>query len=245
MTKFGRIDFKTGHVQDEFTGAFCHLETLAALVATVAASAATSATAATAATIGGTATAAGFSAVVAPSLGVTFGAGLTPVASGGFFSGASGLLANAFSSLATKDFLSGGFALFSASKSIEAGNLAAEASLQSAAFADISAKQELLKGRKEALDLEALTLDEVEQFQAGIGPRGITGSGSARSAQEAAITASNRQQDFATENAQIRAAADAVRAKSLRLDAKAEKATGVLGAAKTVAEFAFKRTARG
>lgn len=238
MTKFGRIDLKTGDIQDGYTGAFCNFEPVSA---TVAATAATEAIGAAAAgSLTATSIAAATESIGAVSGGL-FGSaafGATPLVA------SPGLLAGAFEGLGVRDFLSGGFALFSAAKSVEAGNLAAQSALQNAQFADISAKQELLKGRKEALDLEALTLDEVEQFQAGIGPRGITGSGSARAAQEAAVTASNRQQDFATENAQIRAAADAVRSKSLKIDAKAARTTGVLGAANTLGQFALRRNAR-
>ena len=159
--------------------------------------------------------------------------------------GAGGLLANAFSGLTAKDFLSGGFALFSGDQSVNAGQLAAESLRQQALFADISSRQELIKGRKQALDLEALTLDEVEQFTAGVGARGITGSGSSRIARQEAITQSNRQQDFATENAAIRSAAERIRARTLKIDAAAAETTGVLGALKTGADFVLKKKGQG
>ena len=228
MTKFAQFDRATGSFEDTYHGAFCSFETMAALFATEAA-AATGTVLATEA-FGG--------AVAAGGLSVPVFAGSTSV-------GAGGLLANAFSGLTAKDFLSGGFALFSGAQSVNAGQLAAESLRQQALFADISSRQELIKGRKQALDLEALTLDEVEQFTAGVGARGITGSGSSRIARQEAITQSNRQQDFATENAAIRSAAERIRARTLKIDAAAAETTGVLGAAKTAAEFALRRTGRG
>lgn len=237
--KIGRFNAATGEFSDTYHGAFCDFETAAAILATeafggtVAGGFAVPAfTASTAIGVGGGASAIG--------LGLVSDVGFVP-AGGGF----GGLLGSAFADIGVKDLISGGFSLLSAGSSGRAGELAAASLEQQAAFADIQSRQELLKGRKEALDIEALTLDEIAEFQAGVGARGITGSGSARAAQEAAITASNRQQDFASENAKIRAATQRITGRSLRIDAAAERVTGVLGAGKTLAEFAIKKVGQG
>jgi len=196
----------------------------------------------------GTAALAG-AATTTAAAGVTFGAGgaaasLAAAQATSTFA-AGGLLAGAFSGVSTGDMIFGGLQGFSALSDIAAGNAAADALNASAAFEDLAAQQEVIKGRQEALQITEAMTEALEQNIVNAGASGITGEGSVKAAQLAIKAKGEQELDTSKANSEIAAASRRVKGRSLRLDADARQTGGFASAVKGVAQIAFLRTRRG
>lgn len=158
---------------------------------------------------------------------------------------APGLMTTFLSGLSTGDLISGAFTGFSALSDIQSGEFAAASQESQALFSDFEAKQEVLKGREEAVRISQAATETLESNLVATLASGITGEGSAKAAQEAIITQAGFETDITREGAAISAGARRTRAQQLRVEAGASRATGIGKAAGRVGQFALRRTRRG
>lgn len=142
--------------------------------------------------------------------------------------------------------LSGGLSLatglFSGLATIAQGLQAGAVAESQAAFEEFSARQELLRGREEALrSVEQLNKDLAASVVAGFAS-GLQPSGSVHAAQVAAIKDGNYQINLERDNAEIAAGGRRLSARQLRAEASAKRFSGVVGGAtrigSTFADFA-------
>ncbi|MDD9905665.1 MAG: hypothetical protein OXT06_19015 [Rhodospirillaceae bacterium] len=174
----------------------------------------------------------------------TVGIPASMIAGGGAAAGGSGLM-GAFASLTAGDILSGGLTAFSALSNIASGNAAAASLETQAAFEDFSAKQEILKGRQEALEIAEAANDALEANIVRTYAAGLTGEGSPGAAQRAIQEKANFETGISRDTSTINAGARRTKAQQLRLDATGAKVGGVAAAAGDVANFVLRRTRRG
>ena len=224
---------------------------MAAMFATEAAVATTAATAATAA--GTTAAVTGTELFLAELTATTVASttaatGATPffLAGAGGAAGsvaAPGLMATL--GMTTGDLILGGMSGFSAISSIASGAAAKNAAMEGAMFEGIAAKQELLKGRREALQIAEQEQEALEQNMVNVAASGITGQGSPKAAQEAIIKKADFETSITRTNAELNAQARTVKGKQLELEGDAAFTGGVSDAAGTVAGFFLRRGRRG
>lgn len=170
-------------------------------------------------------------------------------AAGTVFTGASGggLLASISSSIAglgVKDWLFGGVTAFSALSSIAAGKTQAAGFESQRMMEEFASKQEILKGRKEALDAQDKLNDTLELNIVRAAAGGVTGEGSVRAASDAAISKSNFEVGITRDNAEINAGARRAQADQLGLEADAAEQPGVANAGGTVANSFFRLARR-
>ena len=155
-----------------------------------------------------------------------------------------GLLASAstfIGELTFGDILSGGLSGFAAISSIAAGQAAETASKEAALFEEFGEKQEILKGRKDALAIFEKQNDLLAQNLVNIGASGITGEGSPKAAQEAIIQKAEFETGITRSNAIINAEARKSKARQLRIEGRGARIAGQASAAKSVAGFFLNR----
>lgn len=238
--KFGKLDISTGEFCDEFSPkGDCHWTALTAMFST----------AGTAAAVGsGAAVATGVSASGA-ALASSFGASAAGAAGGMFATtGAAAATAGAgsiFAGIGTLDVLSGGLSAFSALSRMAAGDAQSAALQTQANFETFGAKQEILKGRREALEIAEAAAEAIEQNIVAAGAAGLTGEGSVRAAQDAIREKANFETAITRSNAAINSGARRGTAESLRIDAGAARTSGKAAAAGEVAGFFINRARRG
>lgn len=217
MTKFGTIDFKTGDFGIEPTSSLCNLEVLAA-------------------------TFVGVPLMGPPTLAATIAAGSVGAAS--IAGGTAGLL-GAGGVFSVGDLLSGAFSAFSAISDIAAGQAAGVAGEEAALFEEFGAKQEILKGRKEALAILEAEQDALEQNIVSTAAAGLTGQGSPAAAQRAIIGKAAFETGITRTSATISAEARKAKGRQQTIDAAAAVTGGFGAAAGEVAGFFLRRRRRG
>ena len=146
---------------------------------------------------------------------------------GGFFEG-----------LSTWDYISGGLAVASGLSSIAGGNMQAGALKTQAMLEDVRARQEMIQGRREALEAleglnKTLSINQVRRAASG-----LTGEGSALAGQQAAIQKGEFEMGITRDNAELNAAARRTSADQLRMDADAAQMAGYGGAVGAAATWA-------
>lgn len=190
------------------------------------------------------------SAAAASAAAAGVGAAAASVGVGGAVAaGAStGLLASAggfFASLSTFDLLTGGLSAFSAISNIAQGQAEAASLEEAALFEDFASKQELLKGRQEALRILEAETSALEQNIVNTAASGITGSGSSKAASDAISSKAKFETNITRSGAVINAEARKTQGRTLRLDATSASTGGVTRAASDVAGFFLRRSRRG
>jgi hypothetical protein len=160
---------------------------------------------------------------------------------------APGLLSSGgiFGAISTSDLILGGLSGFSALSSIAAGQAGKTAAEEGALFEEFGAKQEILKGRREALSILEAEQDALEQNIVDIAASGITGQGSAKAAQEAIISKAEFETGITRTTAELNAEARRAKARQLRTEGKSGTLTGTASAAGQAAGFFLRRTRRG
>ncbi len=143
------------------------------------------------------------------------------------------------------DMITGGFSAISAISDIASGQAGAAALEEGALFEEFGAKQEILKGRREALDILQTEQDLLEQNIVSTLASGITGQGSPKAAQQAIISKAAFETDITRSGAVIAAEARRAKGRQLKIEAGAAKTTGLTAAAGDVAGFFLRRGRRG
>lgn len=159
--------------------------------------------------------------------------------------GSGGVFSLAAGSLSAFDIFSGVTTAFSAISSIAAGQATQAASEEGALFEEFGAKQEILKGRREALDILEKENEALEQNIVNVAASGITGQGSAKTAQEAIISKAEFETGITRTTAELNAEARRAKAKQQRAEGQAAATGGVTSAAGDVAGFFLRRSRRG
>lgn len=143
------------------------------------------------------------------------------------------------------DLITGGLTAFSGISNIAAGQAEAEGLEEAAVFEEFGAKQEILKGRREALDILQTEQDLLEQNIVSTLASGITGQGSPKAAQQAIISKAAFETDITRTGAEISAAARRAKGEQLEIEAPAARLAGFGRAAGDVAGFFLRRGRRG
>lgn len=214
------------------------METIAAYFST-AGSTAAAGQAATAAAAAGTGSAAA---------GAIGAGGYATTAGLANFSASAGLLDTALTAIKGFDWLSiatHGLTAFSALSSISSGNMRKAALDEQSLFEDAASRQELIKGRKEAVDMLSRLNDTIENNIVSTAASGITGEGSPAAASEAAIEKGNFEIGITRDNAIINAGARLARSRQLKIEANSARTEGFTRAAGAVALDAAITSRRG
>jgi hypothetical protein len=205
----------------------------------------------------GSAAAAGSSVATTAGVSAASAAGLSAgaTAAGAFTAAEVGLssatafagsgLMSGLSALTFGDILTGSLTAFTALSSIAGGQAAGAAAETSARFESFAAQQELLKGRKEALEISQRTVEALEQNMVNALAAGVTGEGSVAAAQEAIAKKGEQETSISRSNAAISSAARRARADQLRLEASSSRFSGYTNAASSVGNFFLRRAVRG
>lgn len=175
------------------------------------------------------------------SMAMTGGTALAGVSGGAALAGGTGLMAG----LTTGEMIFSGLSTVSSLASMASGMQQGAAMESQAMWEDFSARQELLKGRREALQVMESLNESLGAEAVRVGASGITGEGSPAEAVIAAREKADFELGMTRDNAEILAAGRRAGASSLRLEATGARIAGAAQAAGTAGEAVMRIKRRG
>ena len=175
------------------------------------------------------------------------GGGPAAIAGGAAFGGTAAATAGTglLAGLTGGEMLFAGMSAVSGLASLASGQMQAGALESQAMWEDFSARQELLKGRREALEVMESLNESMGAEAVRIGASGITGEGSPAEAMKAAQEKADFELGMTRDNAAILSAGRRAGAKSLKLEAAGARIAGVAEAVSTVGGAGYRISQRG
>lgn len=159
--------------------------------------------------------------------------------------GATGGLMSLFSNIGWADLLQGGFSLLSMSGDIIGGNMQAAALEEQAAYAELEGRQELLRGRQEAVVQKRNLNAAMAQIAAAGRASGLAGEGSIEAAQRVARQDADFDLGLTRDDAAMRAASKRAQAQQYRRSAGTALSGGVFSGLGRLANYGLSRVQRG
>lgn len=179
------------------------------------------------------------------SMAMTGGTALAGVSGGAALAGTATAGTGLLAGLTGGEMLFAGMSMLSGLSSLASGEMEAGALESQAAWEDFSSRQEILKGRREALEVMESLNESLGNEAVRIGASGITGEGSPAEAVKAAHEKADFELGMTRDNAAILAAGRKAGAKSLKLEATGARIAGVTEAVSTVGEAGYRISKRG